>query len=83
MLKTDKFYHIPLLQTLQQVLTHSDVQYELNTSRERSAYLQDFCDGSLFKSHPLFSLEVKGLQIIGYFDVFDHSLDLHLRQYIL
>lgn len=68
MLKADKFYHIPLLQTLEQVVTHSDVWYELNTSRERSAYLQDFCDGSLFKSHPLFSLDVNGLQIIGYYD---------------
>ena len=68
MLKADKFSHIPLLQTLEQVVTHSDVRYELNTSRECSAYLQDFCDGSLFQSHPLFSLDVNGLQIIGYYD---------------
>ena len=49
-------------------MTHSDVRYELNTSREHSVYLQDFCDGSLFKSHPLFSLDVNGLQMIGYYD---------------
>jgi len=45
-LKADKFYHIPLLKTLKQVLTHSDVQYELNHPREHD-YLQDFCNGSL------------------------------------
>jgi len=67
-LKADKFHHIPLLKTLKQVLTHSDVQYELNNPREHNDNLQDFCDGSLCKSHPLFSLDVDGLQIIGYYD---------------
>lgn len=41
-LKADKFYHVPLLKTLKQVLTHSDVQYELNNPREHNDYLQDF-----------------------------------------
>ena len=30
--------------------------------------LGDFCDGSLFKNHPLFSLEPHALQVMLYFD---------------
>ena len=30
--------------------------------------LCDFCDGSLFKEHPLFSKEPQALQIILYYD---------------
>ena len=30
--------------------------------------LGDFCDGSLFQAHPLFSLDVYALQIIAYYD---------------
>lgn len=30
--------------------------------------LEDFCDATLFKAHPLFSEDQYALQIIGYFD---------------
>ena len=30
--------------------------------------LGDFCDGSLFENHPLFSVEPHALQIMLYFD---------------
>ena len=33
-----------------------------------SFLLTDFCDGTLFKSHPLFSVEHHALQIVGYYD---------------
>lgn len=31
-------------------------------------YLSDFCDGSLFKNHPLFQTHPDALQLIIYFD---------------
>ena len=33
--------------------------------------LGDYCDGSIFKSHPLFSADSKALQIILYYDEFE------------
>ena len=30
--------------------------------------LADYCDGSVYKSHPLFSRNKQGLQIIAYYD---------------
>ena len=30
--------------------------------------LGDYCDGSIFKSHPLFSADSKALQIVLYYD---------------
>ena len=31
-------------------------------------FLFDFCDASLFKTHPLFSIDVNALQIVAYYD---------------
>lgn len=33
-----------------------------------SGLLEDFCDGQNFSTHPLFSIEAKGLQIFLYYD---------------
>lgn len=33
--------------------------------------IRDFCDGSLFNNHPLFSANSKALQIMTYFDEFE------------
>ena len=30
--------------------------------------IADFCDGSLFKSHPLFQTDPHALQLVAYFD---------------
>ncbi len=39
------------------------------TQRSTSdGFLTDYCDGSFFKSHPLFSVCPHALQIIAYFD---------------
>ena len=34
----------------------------------KDGLLGDFCDGSLFRSHPLFQNSTEALQIITYFD---------------
>lgn len=33
--------------------------------------LTDFCDGSSFKTHPLFSINQCAIQILGYYDDFE------------
>lgn len=40
----------------------------LNQRTPASHLLADFCDGSLFKGHPLFSSERNAFQIVGYYD---------------
>lgn len=67
-MRSDTFYHVPLLHTLKKMLTHPDVSNELNCPRQSSDLLSDFCDGSVYKQHPLFSSNPNALQIVGYFD---------------
>ena len=69
-MKTDKFYYVPLLDSLTNLLSLEDVQAEvLNPhqchSREQ---LFDFCDGLVFKSHAIFCSDPCALQIIAYYD---------------
>ena len=68
--RTDKFYYVPLCSTLQKLMDLDDYQAEvlnphISTS---SSVLGDFCDGTLYQSHPLFSIDPYALQIIGYYD---------------
>ena len=67
---SDKFYYVPLLQTLRSLLQLDDFQSEvLNPHCNTNAdMLSDFCDGSLFQTHPLFSIHACGLQVIAYYD---------------
>ncbi len=36
--------------------------------QSRDGILRDFCDGRVFKSHPLFSVVVNSLQMLLYYD---------------
>ena len=65
---SDTFYHIPLLETLKNLLTHSEVYTELKRPRQSTDLIVDFCDGSVYQQHPLFSSDPHALQIVGYFD---------------
>ena len=67
-MKSDTFYHVPLLQTLKKIITHSDVYSELKSPRQSSDLLSDFCDGSVYEQHPLFSSDPNAIQIVGYLD---------------
>ena len=68
--KSDTFYYVPLLQTLRNLLNQDDFRSEvLNPHFETTEdMLGDFCDGSLYNSHPLFSSHPLALQVIAYFD---------------
>ena len=61
------FYYIPVLSTLKTILSRSDV-YRGISSQRSNATLVDFCDGSVYKNHPLFVTNPLALQIIAYFD---------------
>ena len=66
----DFFYYIPLYETLRNLLEHRDIQSELAATHVDacSTSMRDFCDGSVFANHPLFSNDPYALQIIAYFD---------------
>ena len=67
-LTSDTFYYVPLMETLNVLLTDKDVQKLISTPHYSQNKLADFCDASVYKSHPLFSSDDNALQIIGYYD---------------
>lgn len=57
------------MDTLKTLLSLPEVQAEvLKPHYAENDELRDFCDGQLFKSHPLFQTYDNALQIIGYYD---------------
>ena len=69
-MKMDNFYYVPLLDSLTSILKLEDFQAEVLNPHGNSGddRLGDFCDGSLFKSHPLFSSDPHALQVVAYYD---------------
>uniref|UniRef100_A0A1X7V4A6 Uncharacterized protein n=1 Tax=Amphimedon queenslandica TaxID=400682 RepID=A0A1X7V4A6_AMPQE len=67
--KQDVVYDIPFLKSLQLLLKHDILRNKVLQGHERAdGLLGDFCDGSLFKMHPLFSADKTALQIQLYYD---------------
>ena len=67
----DTYHYISILATIERLLMDSSVIEQLETflSRIRNdGIIEDFCDSTTFRNHPLFSQDPKALQIIGYFD---------------
>lgn len=65
------YQYVPFLQSLRQLLLDSSVLEEVEHTSQRihkNGMIEDFCDGSLFSKHPLFSTDPNALQIIGYYD---------------
>ena len=70
-LRYDTFHYIPLLKTLEVLLQDESIQEEVHNCSARirnDGKLEDFCDGSVFKQHELFSSNPEALQIVGYYD---------------
>lgn len=64
-----RFYYVPLLETLKQLLSTNEYVTEvLNSHQCNSLTLNDFCDGETFRAHPLFTADPYALQIVAYFD---------------
>ena len=66
----DKFIYIPILKTLQFIFKNETICEMMQTCAQSDKY-EDFCDGSYFKSHPLFSSNKFALQIQLYYDDFE------------
>jgi len=67
--KHDSFQYVPLLNTLEKLLEdRTIIEYIDNPHQRLDDKLEDFCDGELFTSHPIFSTDPYALQIIAYFD---------------
>ena len=67
----DTYHYIPILKTLEGLLLDPSIQEEIENTHTRvhgDNKLEDFCDGSVFKEHILFTTDPKALQIICYYD---------------
>jgi len=63
-------YILPLEASLQQLLSHPEVlKYVLNPAEQSTdGFLKDVCDGSFYKTHPLFSSDRQAIVLVLYFD---------------
>ena len=66
----DKFYYVSLLELLALLVQNKSIFNEVTSSHFSPdlTKLRDFCDGTMFKEHPLFSTNLTTLQIIAYYD---------------
>jgi len=70
-IRNKSFYYIPLIKSLEQFLSNSRILDMISTtpqSCDKDDFFYDINDGSLFKSHPLFSVKPSALQLILYTD---------------
>ena len=86
--KHDTYQYVPLLKSIQQLLKDPSVQNEIDQCPKRihsNGILEDFCDGELFHTHPLFSQNPNALQIIAYFDEVElcNPLGTHVKKHKL
>ena len=51
-----------------QVLAICLIQVERGHSVTRQDVLRDFCDGEVYRQHPLFTLHFDALQVLFYYD---------------
>ncbi|XP_030252888.1 uncharacterized protein LOC115569102 isoform X1 [Sparus aurata] len=68
---TDKFVYIPLLETLKFMFNNREILNHILQPCEKTGFYKDFCDGSYFKGHSLFSKKTKSLQIQIFYDDFE------------
>ncbi|XP_057706931.1 uncharacterized protein LOC130924402 [Corythoichthys intestinalis] len=67
----DKFMYVPILSTLESIFKSQHIADMLKPSETSDSRLRDICDGSLLKTHPLFSVEKHTVQIQLFFDEFE------------
>ena len=79
---------MPLLSTLDKLIQDPDILEEIEGFPQRmssSGLQEDFCDGTLFCEHPLFSSDPLALQILAYFDELEvcNPLGTHVKRHKL
>ena len=68
---TDKLVYIPVLKTLDFIYKHPKIKEMMQSHSSSRKDLNDFCDGDLFKSHPLFSKQKHAIQLQLFYDDFE------------
>uniref|UniRef100_A0A1X7T9Z5 Uncharacterized protein n=1 Tax=Amphimedon queenslandica TaxID=400682 RepID=A0A1X7T9Z5_AMPQE len=62
-------YDIPLEKSLQQLLSNSSIFDQVMSGHcQNDNLFEDYCDGSIFKNHLLFSVNPTALQVMLYYD---------------
>lgn len=79
---------MPLFDNLTKLLCDRSIleQIEESPNRIRSdGKIEDFCDGSLFREHPIFSKDPYALQILAYYDEVEmcNPLGAHVKRHKL
>ena len=78
--KSETYQYIPILKSIKALLGQEDILAEvLNPHTSQDEFMSDYCDGSNFKSHPLFGSDARNLQIQLYCDDFQGSNPLGNR----
>jgi len=68
----DTFVYVPILETIKFMCRNSDICKLLGEPCiSKTDGYEDFCDGTYFKTHPLFSQQQTSLQIQMYYDDFE------------
>jgi len=67
--RRDTFQYVPLLQLIELILSDNSIFRETVRNRvSGDGLMRDFCDGSIFKTNPLFVEDKTALQLCLYFD---------------
>ena len=68
-LKVDTFQYIRMEDTIKKLLQMPDIVHEVDHFHgSDNDVLADMCDGSVFKTHPLFQVDKHAIQVIAYYD---------------
>lgn len=81
----DTYQYVPLLSSLHSLLRDPSVIDQIDQCPSRihtDGIIEDICDGNIFKSHPIFSVDPYALQIIIFFDELElcNPLGTHIKK---
>ena len=84
--KWDTYQYVPLLEILTALLSDLSIMEQVDISSEcihSTGLVEDFCDGTAYASHPLFSPDSSALQIVAYYDELEiyNPLGSHVKQH--
>ena len=86
--RQDTYQYVPLLPSLCSLLSDPSILDEVQQCQFRihnDGVLEDVCDGSIFKEHPLFAYDPYALQIIAFLDEVElcNPLGTHFKKHKL
>ena len=84
--RRDTYQYVPLIPSLTKLLSDDTVLEQIDTCPQRihtDGLIEDFCDGTLFTRHPLFSQDPYALQIVAYYDELEicNPLGAHIKRH--